>query len=73
MGERALEGQESVDETKEKIQVIKRNLKVAQDRQKSTIDMHSKDRDNDVGVFAFLKLSPWKCSVGCGKQGKLSS
>ncbi|MBT0984542.1 hypothetical protein KJ032_26235, partial [Salmonella enterica subsp. enterica serovar Typhimurium] len=41
VGERVLEGPEIVDETTQNIQVIKSNLKAAQDRQKSLADRHT--------------------------------
>nr|XP_008391446.1 uncharacterized protein LOC103453662 [Malus domestica] len=71
-GERPLVGPELVDTINANIQLIKANLKVAQDRQKSIADKHSKDREFTVGDFVFLKLSPWKGVVRFGKQGKLS-
>ncbi|KAM2442195.1 hypothetical protein PS1_023334 [Malus domestica] len=54
------------------IQVIKANLKAAQDRQKSITDRHSTNRVYKVGDWVFLKLSPWKGVVRFGKKGKLS-
>ncbi|XP_070678427.1 uncharacterized protein [Malus domestica] len=53
-------------------QVIKSNLKAAQDRQKSLADKHDTDQKYDVGDWIFLKLSPWKGVVRFGKKGKLS-
>ncbi|CAN6567763.1 unnamed protein product [Malus baccata var. baccata] len=44
VGERVLEGPEIVDETTQNVQVIKSNLKAAQDRQKSLADRHATDR-----------------------------
>ncbi|KAM2491167.1 hypothetical protein PS1_042866 [Malus domestica] len=72
VGERILEGPEIVDETTQNIQVIKSNLKVAQDRQKSLADRHTTDRMYNVGDYVFLKLSPWRGVVRFGKKGKLS-
>nr|XP_028962236.1 uncharacterized protein LOC114826309 [Malus domestica] len=43
VGERVLVGPEIVDETTHNIQVIKSNLKAAQDRQKSLADKHAMD------------------------------
>ncbi|KAM1538045.1 hypothetical protein ACFX10_003001 [Malus domestica] len=61
-----------MDTTNVNIQLIKVNLKTAQDRQKSIADKHSKDREFTVGNFVFLKLSLWKGVVHFGKRGKLS-
>ncbi|CAN6709702.1 unnamed protein product [Malus baccata var. baccata] len=44
VGERVLVGPEIVEETTQNVQVIKSNLKVAQDRQKSLADRHVTDR-----------------------------
>ncbi|CAN6694476.1 unnamed protein product [Malus baccata var. baccata] len=72
VGERVLVGLEIVDETTQNVQVIKSNLKAAQDRQKSLADKHATDRRYNVGDYVFMKLSPWKCVVRFGKKGKLS-
>ncbi|KAM2704882.1 hypothetical protein EV1_034157 [Malus domestica] len=72
VGERVLEGTEIVDETTQNVQVIKSNLKAAQDRQKSLADRHATDRVYDVGNLVFLKLSPWRGIVWFGKKDKLS-
>ncbi|KAM1211763.1 hypothetical protein ACFX2I_003496 [Malus domestica] len=72
VGERVLEGPEIVDETTQNVQVIKSNLKAAQDRQKSLAYRHATDRVYDVGNLVFLKLSPWRGVVRFGKRGKLS-
>ncbi|KAB2607777.1 S ribonuclease [Pyrus ussuriensis x Pyrus communis] len=72
VGERVLVGPEIVEETTQNVQVIKSNLKAAQDRQKSLADRHATDRAYEVGDWAFLKLSPWRGVVRFGKKGKLS-
>ncbi|CAN6712631.1 unnamed protein product [Malus baccata var. baccata] len=72
VGERVLECPEIVDEITQNVQVIKFNLKAAQDRQKSLADRHTTDRVYDVGDWVFLKLSPWRGVVQFGKRGKLS-
>ncbi|XP_070676297.1 uncharacterized protein [Malus domestica] len=72
VGERVLVGPEIVDVTTQNVQVVKSNLKAAQDRQKSLADKHAIDRKYDVGDWVFLKLSPWKGIVRFGKKGKLS-
>ena len=73
VGERPLVGPDIVHETTPNVQVIKANLKAAQDRQKSLVDRHAIDRVYKVGDWVFLKLSPWKGVVRFGKKGKLSS
>ncbi|XP_068336583.1 uncharacterized protein [Pyrus communis] len=72
VGERVLVGPEIIEKTTQNIQVIKSNLKAAQDRQKSLADRHATDRVYKVGDWVFLKLSPWRGVVRFGKKGKLS-
>nr|XP_008358371.1 uncharacterized protein LOC103422113 [Malus domestica] len=72
VGDRVLMGPEIVNETTQNIQVIKANMKAAQDRQKSIVDRHSTDRVYKIGDWVFLKLSPWKAVVRFRKKGKLS-
>ncbi|CAN6678113.1 unnamed protein product [Malus baccata var. baccata] len=72
VGKRVLVGPEIVDETTQNVQVIKSNLKAAQDRQKSLTTKHATDRKYNVGDWVLLKLSPWKGVVQFGKKGKLS-
>ncbi|XP_070682503.1 uncharacterized protein [Malus domestica] len=60
VGEKVLVGPEIVDETTHNIQVIKSNLKAAQDRHKSLADKHAMDTVYKVIDWVFLKLSPWK-------------
>ena len=50
------------------VQVIRKSLKVASDRNKSYIDLKMKDIEYEV----FLKVSPWRKVLRFGKQGKLS-
>ncbi|KAB2634440.1 hypothetical protein D8674_038701 [Pyrus ussuriensis x Pyrus communis] len=68
VGERVLVGPEIVEETTQNVQVIKSNLKAAQDRQKSLADRHATDRVYEVNDWVFLKLSPWKGVVRFGKK-----
>ncbi|KAB2599027.1 S ribonuclease [Pyrus ussuriensis x Pyrus communis] len=68
VGERVLVGLEIVEETTQNVQVIKSNLKVAQDRQKSLAVRHATDRAYEVGDWVFLKLSPWRGVVRFGKK-----
>ena len=52
--------------------MVRDRLKASQSRQKSYADVHRKDQEFQVGVWVFLKLSPWKGVVRFGKRGKLS-
>ena len=71
-GERVLEGPELIQELVDKIKVVRRNLKAAQDRQKSYADLHRREINFEVGDKVFLKVSPWKGVARFGKKGKLS-
>ena len=46
---------------------------MAQDRQKSYVDKHRQEFKFEVGDRVFIWISPWKCVLGFGKRGKLSS
>ncbi|KAJ0081607.1 hypothetical protein Patl1_12146 [Pistacia atlantica] len=72
VGERKLLGPEIVQDTNEKINIIKARLKAAQDRQKSYADKRRRELEFQVGDKVFLKVSPWKGVLRFGKRGKLS-
>ncbi len=59
-------------QTEEKVKLIKANLKVALDRQKSYADLKRKEIEYAVGDKVFLKVSPWKKVLRFGRKGKLS-
>ncbi|KAL0455716.1 UNVERIFIED_CONTAM: Retrovirus-related Pol polyprotein from transposon.6 [Sesamum latifolium] len=71
-GLRQLEGLELVQEMVEKIKIVKKYLKAAQDRQKSYADKHQREMEYEIGDKVFLKVSPWKGILRFGRQGKLS-
>ncbi|MGV7988997.1 hypothetical protein PJP10_32010, partial [Mycobacterium kansasii] len=71
MGERTLLGPELVQETSEKIAVIKERIRTAQSRQKSYADNRQKNLEFAVGDHVFLKVSPMKGVMRFGKKGKL--
>ena len=52
--------------------MVKENLRVAQDRQRSYADLHRREISYEVGDKVFLKVSPWKGVARFGKRGKLS-
>ncbi|GJS33257.1 putative reverse transcriptase domain-containing protein [Tanacetum coccineum] len=52
--------------------LIKENLKVARDRQKSYVDNRRKPLEFEVGDQVLLKVSPWKGVIRSGKKGKLA-
>ena len=61
-----------VQETEEKVKMIRERLKVANDRHKSYADMKRKYIRYEIGEKVFLKVLPWKKLMRFGKNGKLS-
>ncbi|GJX90619.1 hypothetical protein Tco_0343945 [Tanacetum coccineum] len=72
VGEAQLTGPELIQETKEKIFLIKQRMQDAQDQQKSYADGKRKPMEFEVRDRVMLKVSPWKRVVQFGKQGKLN-
>ncbi|GKD54132.1 putative reverse transcriptase domain-containing protein [Tanacetum coccineum] len=72
LGEAQLTGPEMIQETTEKIVLIKQRIQAAQDRQKSYADLKRKPIEFKVGDMVMLKVLPWKGVVRFGKQGKLN-
>ena len=62
-----------IQETEEKVKMIKERLKVATDRQISYADMKRKHIRYEISEKMFLKVSPWKKVMRFGKKGKLST
>ncbi|GKF89829.1 putative reverse transcriptase domain-containing protein, partial [Tanacetum coccineum] len=72
VGEAQLTGPELIQETTEKIVLIKQRMQAAQDRQKRYADRKRKPMEFEVGDRVMLKVSPWKGVVRFGKRGKLN-
>ena len=72
MREKKVIGPDLIQETEEKVKMIRKRLKIAEDRQKSYADMKRKDIRYKIGEKVFLKVSPWKKVMRFGKKGKLS-
>ncbi|GJX90088.1 putative reverse transcriptase domain-containing protein [Tanacetum coccineum] len=72
VGEAQLTGLELIQETMEKIILIKQRIQAAQDRQNSYADLKRKTMEFEVGDRVMLKVSPWKGVVHFGKRGKLN-
>ncbi|KAL4367504.1 hypothetical protein GQ457_05G015660 [Hibiscus cannabinus] len=58
--------------TTEKVKLIRDQLKIASDRQKSYVDLKCREIEYVVGDRVFLKVSPWKKVMRFGRKGKLS-
>ncbi|GJS56621.1 reverse transcriptase domain-containing protein [Tanacetum coccineum] len=72
IGDSRLIGPEMVQETTDKVVVIRDRLKAARDRQKSYTDNRRKPLEFQVGDHVMMKVLPWKGVVRFGKKGKLS-
>ncbi|GKA17076.1 putative reverse transcriptase domain-containing protein [Tanacetum coccineum] len=72
IGESSLTGLELVQETTDKVVLVKENPKAARDRQKSYVDYRRKPLEFEVGDRVLLKVTPWKGVVRFGKKGKLA-
>ncbi|GJW23198.1 putative reverse transcriptase domain-containing protein [Tanacetum coccineum] len=72
IGESRLIRPELVQETTDKVVLIKERLKAARDRQKSYVDNRRNPLEFEVGDQVLLKVSPWKGVVRFGKKGKLA-
>ena len=72
LSEKKVIGPDLIQETEEKVKMIRERLKVANDRQKSYADMKRKDIRYEIREKVFLKVSHWKKVMRFGKKGKLS-
>ena len=72
LSERKVIGPDLIQDTEEKVKMIRERLKVVTDRQKSYTDMKRKDIQYEFGEKVFLKVSPWKKVMRFVKRGKLS-
>nr|GEY63830.1 putative reverse transcriptase domain-containing protein [Tanacetum cinerariifolium] len=72
VGEAQLTGPELIQETTEKIVLIKHKIQAARDRQKNYADLKRKPMEFEVRDRVMLKVSPWKRVVRFGKRGKLN-
>ncbi|GJR36075.1 putative reverse transcriptase domain-containing protein [Tanacetum coccineum] len=72
IGESRLIGPELVQETTDKVVLIKEKLKAARDHQKRYVDNRRKPLEFEVGDRVLLKVPPWKGVKRFGKKGKLA-
>ena len=63
--------QDMLDEMQYQTDLIRLEIKVAQDRQKSYADQKRTERSFDIGDMVFLKIIPKKSSLSLNKFGKL--
>ena len=72
LSEKKIIGPDLIQETKEKVKMIRERLKVATDRQKSYADMRRKDIRYEISEKLYLKVLPWKKVIRFGEKSKLS-
>ncbi|GJY46702.1 hypothetical protein Tco_0435765 [Tanacetum coccineum] len=72
IGESSLTGLELVQETIDKVVLVKEKPKAVRDRQKSYVDYRCKPLEFEVGDRVLLRMSPWKGVMHFGKKGKLA-
>ena len=70
VGDSQLLGPDIVQETTEKISVIRDRIRTAQSRQKSYADLKRRHIEFEIGDQVFLKVSPMKGVVRFGKKKK---
>nr|GFB72362.1 putative reverse transcriptase domain-containing protein [Tanacetum cinerariifolium] len=72
VGESQLTGPELIQETTEKIVLIKQMMQAAQDRQKNYADRKQKPMEFEIRDRVMLKVSSWKGVARFDKRGKLN-
>ena len=65
-------GPEMIQQTVEKVKLIRKRMQAAQNRQKSYADVRRRELEFQVGDHVFLKVSPTKGVRRFGIKGKLS-
>ena len=73
LSEKKIIGPDLIQETKEKVKMIRERLKVTTDIQKSYANMRRKDIRYEIDEKVFLKVSPWKKVMRFRKKRKLST
>nr|GEW36365.1 putative reverse transcriptase domain-containing protein [Tanacetum cinerariifolium] len=68
IGESSLIGPELIQETTDKVVLMKEKLKAVRDRQKSYVDNRRKSLEFEVGDRVMLKVSHWKGVIRFGRK-----
>ena len=68
-GDRLVLGPDMIGEAFEKVDLIRKKLKMAQSRQKSYADQRRRDLEFQVGDYVLLKVSPIRGVIRFGKTG----
>jgi hypothetical protein len=72
LGERRILGPDIVQDTVDKVALIRQRLSAAQDRQKSYADVRRRNLEFTEGDKVFLRVAPMKGVTRFGKKGKLN-
>ncbi|XP_073026627.1 uncharacterized protein [Primulina eburnea] len=72
VGERQLSKPEFIQEMKDKVELIRKRMKAAQDRQASYANQRRRPLEFQVGDYVFLKVSPFRGTMRFGHKGKLA-
>jgi hypothetical protein len=65
-------GPKLIQDSCDKVLIIRERMSAAQSRQKSYVDNRRQRLEFDVGDHVFLKISPMRGVMRFGKKGKLS-
>jgi hypothetical protein len=65
-------GSEVLKDAKRQVQMIRKNLKIPQSRQKSYVDKRRRDLSFEVSDFLYLKVSPMRGTRRFKVKGKLA-
>jgi hypothetical protein len=65
-------GPDILQEAEKQVRVVRKNLRVAQSRQKSYADHRRRELSFEVGDFVYLKVSPMRGLCHFKVQGKLT-
>ena len=71
VGDRQLFGPDLIKQSEEKVKLIRDRLKIAQSRQKSYAYSKRKEVTYEIGVRAYLRVSPLRGVKRFGFKGKL--
>src|SRR6185436_4801137 len=71
-GERNFFGPDMVGEAEEQVRLIRKNLEIAQSRQKSYADKRRRPLIFEIGDHVYLRVSPMKGVQRFGMRGKLA-
>ncbi|XP_073049009.1 uncharacterized protein [Primulina eburnea] len=72
VGERQMSMPEFIQEMKDKVEMIRKRMKAAQDRQASYANKRRRPLEFQVGDQVFLKVSPFRGTMRFGRKGKLA-